>query len=245
MAFLPSRIRLAARFLTGWIVENLVRFLFWTLLVTSVFGAALGVIAYVLVKDQSTACQVTSVSVVGLGSVLFGGVAGGALAAVRSLEEWVTHLGLGPLASKAVFAETLGVSDKQPSGTTELAKSLQGATVGDAKRRLQSAFTDTFKSRSLDRWLPSTGRWLASRVLNTAGWLATRAAISQFPGSPDDDTPIDLLGLRDAMGRRIDEQAVEIVALRANAFAWGVLGIGSVLVVALVVAVRWGFQLAA
>lgn len=230
-------LRTAAGMLAKWVALNFARLFFWVLLTAAAFGAAMGLATYALVRGQSPTCQIVAGLICGLGVVLVALIAGAALAVTKTLENWVAATNLGPMVSQALFAQTLGVSDKRPEGKTELAKSLQGATVGEVRRRLKAAFAEVFATKSLDRWLPASGRWLASRVVNTAGSLAARAAIDHLPGAPADETPIDLLRLRDQMGDEIERRATGFVTLRARLTALAVLIAGGVIILLLVLVV--------
>ncbi|MEM6331608.1 MAG: hypothetical protein AAF790_15355 [Planctomycetota bacterium] len=242
MPLIPPEYRAALRFVAGWVAANLARFLAWAALVAALSGGVMGLLTYLLVREERAAVQIACGVLFAIGALVAGGVAGGLLAAVRSLAGWITDSGLGPMASRAVFAEKLGVTDKRPEGTTELAQSLHGATLGEAKRKLQDAFARVFESGSLDRWLPTQGRWLASRVLNTAGWAAARVVIGQLPGNPGDAAALDLLSLRTAVGEQIERQAIGYVALHLRRLAWGVLTFGGSVTLGLVYGIALGFD---
>ncbi|MEM9185940.1 MAG: hypothetical protein AAGB00_05525 [Planctomycetota bacterium] len=225
--------------LMGWVAGHAIRVAVWVLLVGLGFGAVAAGLAWLVVRECDALALWLAGGAVLVGSAAVGVVAGTLLAGATGAREWIAGLALGPAVSRALFAETLGVTENRPRGNTPLAESLDGATVGEARRRLREAFHQAFQSRSLDRWLPSQGRWLMSRVVNGAGWIAAKAAIAQLPGDVTDEARFELLGFRDALGKTIDETATAYTVGRVRWLAWGVISLGATLTLVLVVAARW------
>lgn len=225
--------------LARWIAGHLVRVAVCVLLVGLLFGGVVGGLGWLLVRESDALTLWLAGAVVLVGSAAVGVVAGGLLAGTTGVREWIESLALGPTVSRVLFAQTLGVTDKRPKGDTRLAQSLDGATVGDARRRLREAFHEAFQSRSLDRWLPSQGRWLTSRIVNTAGWIAAKTAIAQLPGQVTDEARFELLGFRDALGKTIDQTALAYTVGRVRWLAWAVISFGATLTLTLVIATRW------
>lgn len=234
MARIATRLRLAAGFVGGWLLQNLGRLLFWIVASGLLFCLIVGGIAYYLVREETTTCQTTAGVMVLIGSAIVGVISGGAFTAAKTLAGWVDGINLGPMVSKAIFAQTLGVTDKRPEGKTALAKSLQGASVGTVKETLGTAFGEIFATRALDRWLPAPGRWLASKIVNTAGRLATQQVISRLPGKPDDNAAINLVDLRNQIGEQIDGTAAGFVTFRAKLVAVAAMLLGAIVVLLLV-----------
>ena len=233
-------LRTSAGYAATWLLHNLARFLFWWFAVAVAFGGITGAATYALVREETNSCQIASAVIVALGTFLVATISGAAMTATKTLEKWIAATNLGPMVSQAIFAQVLGVSDKRPEGRTELAKSLQGAKVGDVRRRLKEAFSEAFASKSLDRWLPATGKWLASKIVNTAGAAAANLALDRIPGDPEEETPIDLRRVRDDLSAEIQQQASGFVTFRSRLLASSAFLIGVVVVPVLVLAVREG-----
>lgn len=238
MARVVPLTRAAIRFAGGWLLQNFLRVAGWVLGTGLLFCLVVGGISWYLMQGEPAAARWSAGAVVAIGAVVVGLLAGLALAAVATLGAWVRDADLGGLVSKAVFSQTLSVSDKRPQGRGELAESLNGATVGEVKQRLQSSFGEVFTSGILDRWLPAKGRWLLAKIINTAAWYATRGVIDRIPGSDDDKHKIDLLSLRNEVGNEIEDRAVDFIGLRAKLFAWAVIGIGVLVVLISVAGLR-------
>lgn len=238
MARLVPLLRTGFGFLFRWLAQNILRVAGWVIGTGLLFFLGVGGLSWYLMKGEPTAAQWSAAGVVATGSVVVGLLAGLALAAVATLGAWVRGADLGGLVSKAVFSQTLSVTDRRPAGRGELAESLNGATIGEVKQRLSNSFGEVFTSGALDRWLPAQGRWLLAKIINTAAWYATRSVIDRIPGSDNDKHKIDLLSLRNEVGNEIEDRAVGFVGLRAKLFAWAVIGIGVLVVLISVAGLR-------
>ena len=216
--------------LAGWLAANLLRVVGWIVATGLVFLLIVGGICWLLLRNEPASAQWTAAVLTLLATAIVGLISGAALAAVATLGAWVREADLGGLLSKAVFSQTLGVSDKRPAGRGELAESIQGATVGEVKQRLTAEFKETLTGGSLVRWLPAQGRWLLAKLVSTAAWFATLGVIDQIPGSSAEHAEINLLKLRNDIGDAIEDRAVDFVGLRAKLLAAIVAAIAATVV---------------
>lgn len=217
------------KFLFRLISDNVQRFVTGALLGGGLFALVVGGFSFYLVSDQDYWRLVVVGIVVAIGVMLAGLASGVRLAVTQTLRDWVVSSGVGPMLSKVIFKQALGVSDKRPEGSKAVAAELDGATVGMAKERLAEHLGDLFGGGSLDRWLPAQGRWVAKKLTGAAGWVIMQQIIQHIPGLPGDQAKLDLLAMRDALSDGLADKAVTLLTARATAVA-----IAAVVVVAAV-----------
>jgi hypothetical protein len=211
------------------ILDNAQRFVSGAFVGGALFAVLVGGLCYFLVREEPFWQLAVVSTLVALGTMLAGVVWGVRLAATETLRGWVEATGVGPMLSKVIFKQALGVSDKRPGGSSEITAELQGATLGEAKTKLAARLGAIFSGNSLDRWLPAQGRWLAKRLTSAAGWAVTRTLLDRFPESDRDGEPINLLALRDGLSTGLADKAVTLVTARAT-----IVALGAVLVAAVV-----------
>lgn len=217
------------------ITENLRRFVVGFVTGAVSYALVLGLVAYVLLRGEASWQTTTAAVLVALGAVLAGVVTGARAAATETLRDWVDSTSAGPMLSKVIFKQALGVSEKRPEGSKQLAAELEVMTVGQAKAKLVEKLSELFHSDALDRWLPSQGRWVAKKLTSTAGWLVVRSLIARVPGAEDDHARLDLLELRDRVSDGLRDKAVDLVLGRATALSWAVIiGAGAICLLATV-----------
>lgn len=216
------------KFLARLIADNLRRFLQGALVGGGGFALVVGGVCYYLVSDQAFWRLVVVGVLVAVGVMLTGLVCGVRLAVTETIRDWVRATGVGPMLSKVIFKQALGVSDKRPDGSKTVAAELDGATVGQAKERLSEHFTSLFFGDSLERWLPAQGRWIAKKLTGAAGWAVTQQLIEHIPGLPGDNARVDLLAMRDGLSEGLADKAVSLATARATAVALAAIGVAAV-----------------
>ncbi|TWT65940.1 hypothetical protein Pla123a_48510 [Posidoniimonas polymericola] len=216
------------KFLLRLVTDNLHRFFTGALLGGGLFALLVGGLCYYLVSDQAYWRLVAVSILVSIGVMLAGLASGVRLAVTETLRDWVNATSVGPMLSKVIFKQALGVSDKRPEGSKAVAAELDGATVGQAKERLAEHLGDLFGGDSLDRWLPAQGRWIAKKLTGAAGWAITERLIEHIPGTPGDHARLDLLAMRDGLSDGLADKAVTLVTARATAVAIAAVGVAAV-----------------
>lgn len=220
------------KFLSRLILDNLRRFVLGAIFGGSVFAALVGAVCYLIVREEAFWRLATVGTLVSVGTMIAAIVTGARHAATQTLRDWVEKTGAGPMLAKVIFKQALGVSDKKPAGSAEVAAELQGLTLGQAKEKLSEKLGQMFGSGALDRWLPSQGRWLAKKLTSTAGWTVTQSLLDHFELQGNDDQPVDLLAMRDGLATGLNEKAIGLVTTRATMVATGVVIAAGVICVA-------------
>ncbi|MCA9238923.1 MAG: hypothetical protein KDA37_01935 [Planctomycetales bacterium] len=229
----------AAGALFKLVAENVKRFTLGFLSGAACYALLLGAMAYSLLRNESPWQTYVAGVLVAVGAILAGVVTGARVAATQTLRDWVDSTGAGPMLSKVIFKQALGVSEKRPEGSKQVAAELEGMTVGQAKAKLVEKLSELFHSDALDRWLPSQGRWVAKKLTSTAGWLVVRSLVARVPGADDDHASLDLLALRDRVSDGLTDKAVSLVLGRATALSWAVILAAGVVCLAATVVLRY------
>ncbi len=225
--------------LTRLIFDNAKRFLTGALFGGAMFAVLVGGLCYYLVREEPFWRLAVVSSLVAVGTMLAAVVSGVRLAATETLRGWVEATGVGPMLSRVIFKQALGVSDKRPGGSNEIAAELNGATLGEAKAKVGARLGAIFSGDSLDRWLPAQGRWIAKRLTSAAGWAVTRTLLDRFPESDRDGEPINLLALRNGLSDGLADKAVTLVTARATIVALGAVAVAAAVCVLIAAALRW------
>lgn len=227
-----ARVRQAAGLLARTAATHLRRFLSGAMVGGALFLLAVGGVCFLLVHESAFWRLATVSTLVAFGAMVTALVTGGLFMASAALRDWVEAANIGPTLSKVLFKQALGVSDKRPHGSPQLAERLEGMTVGEAKRALLERFSELFAGESLNRWLPSQGRWIARRLTGAAGWAATRAVVAHAPELKEDDAPLDLLGLRTRLSSTLTDTAIGLATRRAWAVGLAAVAVAAAVCVA-------------
>lgn len=214
-----------ARAFAQLVATNLKRFLLGALIGGGVFALLVGGLGYFLVREEPFWRLATVGVLTAIGTMIVAVVIGARMTASQALRDWVDASGVGPLLSKVIFKQALGVSDKKPQGSKQLASELDGATLGDAKSKLTEHLGELFLGDSLDRWLPAQGRWVAKKLTSSAGWAVMRTLLQHIPGADQDDARVDLLALRDGLSDGLADKAVSLMTGRATIMTTIVVGV--------------------
>lgn len=198
------------KFLVGLIQANLARFLVGLTVGAALFTVLVALPASWLLRDATDGARAVFLAVAVVSGVVTALAIGVRLAAEQALQQWVAATGAGPMLAKVICKQALGVSDKRPEGSKEVAEALAGASAEQARATLADRLSPLFGSHALDRWLPQQGRWLAKRLTGDDGWRVTRSQVQTH-------NTHDLPGLRDAVADALHNKAVELVGARATA----------------------------
>ncbi|QDU91364.1 hypothetical protein Pla175_47860 [Pirellulimonas nuda] len=188
---------------------NLKRFFVSAVIGVALFAAIVGAGAFYLAQNAGGVSQAAVAVVVAVASLITGLLWAAVATAHGFLQTVVESTGVGPLISKLVFKQALGVSDKRPQGSSEVAAELDAADDRQAKQAVETRLASVFSSAKLEEWLPARGRWIAKKLIGSVGWAVTTAVLGRLPAGP-----VNLLDLRSHLADGLNDAAVGIFTTR-------------------------------
>jgi len=155
------------------------------------------------------------------------------LAVVLSLAQTVRAKGLAKRVLDRLFAELLGVTDKNPQGDYEQTQKLHGMSIEELRGKLKQAGNHML-AHPIATSLPRFVRWLMEKAERLLMWATVRVVVAYASANAGQDRKVDLLALRgnlttivdDLVTRRIRQSAIRfafVVALIVAAVAWGIV----------------------
>ncbi len=191
---------------------NLKRFFVSGMIGVAVFAATVGAGAFFVAQQAGPWSQAAVAMVVAIASLIAGLLWAAVATAQGFVESMIEATGVGPLISKLVFKQALGVSDKRPQGSSEVAGELENADPTEAKRVVETRLASVFSSKQLEEWLPARGRWIAKKLIGSVGWAVTTAVLGRLPDR--DGKSLELLDLRNRLADGLNNAAVGIFTTR-------------------------------
>ena len=152
------------------------------------------------------------------------------LAVVLSLAQTVRAKGLAKRVLDGLFAELLGITDKNPQGDYDQTQKLHGMPIEELRGKLKTAGNHML-AHPIATFLPGFVRWLMRKAERLLIWATVRVVIAYATANAGEDRKVDLLALRgnltamvdDLVTRRITQSAIRlafVAALIVTAAAW-------------------------